>query len=266
MIAVLTAALNGREPLAPLGRALLKAQPSMASVWNAVRAALSADDVGVFLQYAQQVARASSSVARLATGLLLTEPATTRLRLVTLSFSGTVLLTLQTVARRQPVQVSCADGLPGLEGRRLSEQLAASGLAVTHYTDAALAHAITGADAILVGADTISPDWFLNKCGTRMLAAAGAQQGVPVYVVATRDKFLSRAVAARLEVREEFPGEVWTTPPAGVTVRNPYFEPTPLDLVSAVISDLGALGAALVPDACPTVGDDVLLDLLDRPT
>jgi translation initiation factor 2B subunit (eIF-2B alpha/beta/delta family) len=46
-----------------------------------------------------------------------------------------------------------------------------------------------------------------------------------------------------------------------VSVRNRYFERTPLDLVTAVISDLGVLGAALVPDACPTSDDALLLDL-----
>ena len=134
-------------------------------------------------------------------------------------------------------------------------------MAVTHYADAALAQALEGADAVVIGADAVSPDWFLNKSGTRMLAAAAAQQGVPVYVCATRDKLVSRAVAARLSVRDESPSEVWPSPPSGVTVRNRYFEPTPLDLVSAVISDIGVLGAALVPDACHSPHEALLLDL-----
>ena len=38
--------------------------------------------------------------------------------------------------------------------------------------------------------------------------------------------------------------------PAGVTVRNPYFERTPLDIVTAIISDIGVLGTGMVPDVC----------------
>jgi translation initiation factor 2B subunit (eIF-2B alpha/beta/delta family) len=114
---------------------------------------------------------------------------------------------------------------------------------------------------VVVGADAVSPDWFLNKSGTRMLATAAAQQGVPLYVCATRDKFVSRAIAGRLSIRDESPSEIWPAPPAGVTVRNRYFEPTPVDLVSAVISDIGVLGAALVPDACHSPYEALLLGL-----
>jgi hypothetical protein len=49
-------------------------------------------------------------------------------------------------------------------------------------------------------------------------------------------------------------------------VLNRYFEPTPLELVSAVVSDAGVLGAALVADACPVDGDDVLIEMAARPT
>src|SRR6185436_16276155 len=93
-------------------------------------------------------------------------------------------------------------------------------------------------------------EWFLNKSGTRMLAATANQQGTPLYVVASRDKFVNHAVAASLRLREGQAAEIWDGSPAGVTVRNPYFEPTPLDLVTAVISDAGVLGAAVVPEVC----------------
>ncbi len=116
---------------------------------------------------------------------------------------------------------------------------------------------------MLVGADAVAPEWFLNKSGTRMLAAAAAQQGMPVYVVATRDKFVSHAIAARLVVREGAPAEIWGTPPAGVTVRNPYFEPTPLDLVAGIISDIGVLGTGMVPDVCDESQDALTLQALD---
>jgi translation initiation factor 2B subunit (eIF-2B alpha/beta/delta family) len=69
-------------------------------------------------------------------------------------------------------------------------------------------------------------------------------------VTATRDKFIGRGVAARLVSREGAAADIWEAPPAGVTVRNPYFERTPLDLVTAVITDAGVLGAGMVPDVC----------------
>ena len=57
------------------------------------------------------------------------------------------------------------------------------------------------------------------------------------------DRVSSRKLfAARMSVREGAPAEIWETPPPGVVVRNPYFEPTPLDLVASVISDIGVVG------------------------
>jgi translation initiation factor 2B subunit (eIF-2B alpha/beta/delta family) len=264
-LAVLKDARATDEPVRPLAAALLQAQPSMAPIWNAIRAALVAGSPAEFERYVQRPHRAPAAVVRHAAGLLRPDRSDSPLNLVTISASGTVLLALQALAS-PGLHVACAEGRPGLEGRRLAERLAAAGTAVTCYTDAALGQALAGADAVLVGADAVTPDWFFNKSGTRMLAAAAQQQGVPVYVLATRDKFLSRRVAEHLTVREESPAEVWAAPPPGVTVLNRNFEPTPLELVSAVVSDAGVLGAALVADACPVDGDDVLIEVAARPT
>jgi translation initiation factor 2B subunit (eIF-2B alpha/beta/delta family) len=62
-------------------------------------------------------------------------------------------------------------------------------------------------------------------------------------------------------IRDESPDEIWPSPPAGVTVRNRYFERIPLDLIAAVISDLGVLGTGMVPDACASPHEAVLLRL-----
>ncbi len=148
----------------------------MAPMRNAVRAALLATASPDFDRYVQRARRAPDALVRHAVALLGSESPDT-LRLVTISFSATVLRVLESLARRQPIHVSCSDGQPGLEGRRLAERLAAAGIAVTHYTDAALGHAIAGATAVLVGADAVTPDWFLNKTGTRMLAAVAGSAG-----------------------------------------------------------------------------------------
>lgn len=258
---VLTEGLLEGLDLRPIARDLVRGQPSIAPVWNLVGQALaSVDDPSAFAHYLAQLDRAPQILARHAAGMLLLDAGVNALQIVTISFSGTVLLTLRGLGADR-LRVSCAEGQPALEGRRMAQRLAAEGIAVTHYADAALAQALDGADAVVVGADAVSPDWFLNKSGTRMLAAAAAQQGVPCYVCATRDKFVSRAIANRLRIRDESPAEIWPAPPPGITVQNRYFEATPLDLVSAVISDIGVLGAPLVPDACHSPHEALLLDL-----
>lgn len=265
---ILRDALGAAVPIRPLARALIRAQPSMASVWSAVAQALAAErEPARFDRFAQQIAVAPRAVIRHALDALSTgTDATGPLRVVTLSFSRSVAQVLEALHAQRAVHVACSDSRPALEGRRLASRLAAAGIPVTCYTDAALGHALAAADAVLVGADAVSPEWFLNKSGTRMLAAAAGQQGVPVYVIATRDKFVPDAVAARLVVREGAAAEVWESPPGGVTVRNPYFEPTPLDLVTAAISDMGVLGAALIPDACHAMQDAATIAALDELT
>jgi ribose 1,5-bisphosphate isomerase len=265
VIAILRTGLAVGLAMPPLARAVCHAQPSMGSVWNAALEALAADTAPErFERFAQRVARSADALARVAVECLLVDRRTDPLRLVTISFSRSVALVIEAVHRSRPIRVSCSEARPALEGRRLASRLAAAGVPVTCFADAAIAHAVAGADAVIVGADAVSPEWFLNKSGTRMLAAAAAQQGVPVYVVAARDKFVGRAVAARLVIREGAPDEIWEAPPVGIDVRNPYFEATPLDLVASIISDVGSLGAGMVPDVCEAVHDPAILEALAR--
>ena len=105
-------------------------------------------------------------------------------------------------------------------------------------------------EEVLLGADTVSGDWVINKTGSAQLAALAAELDVPVYVVATCDKFVPPGVAAVLQLRHGPVAEVWGRPPHGVKVRNPYFERVPLTLVRAVLSDRGVLDAALVRKRC----------------
>src|SRR5262249_18009640 len=154
----------------------------------------------VFDRFAERVARAPAAIARFAREIF--DEGQSPLRLVTVSFSRTVETVLRSLAERRSLRIACSEGRPALEGRRLATRLAAHGVAVTCFSDAAIGHALASADAVLVGADAVAPEWFLNKSGTRMLAAAAAQQGIPVYVTAARDKFVSRAVARLLQMRE----------------------------------------------------------------
>jgi translation initiation factor 2B subunit (eIF-2B alpha/beta/delta family) len=273
VIAILQEAVRTAQPITYISRALCRAQPTMASVWNAaLQACAPGDEAALRLdRFAERVSRAPAALARFAQ-----ESFAARnhergsgnqdlpLRLVTLSFSGSVVTVLDGLRSVRTLRVSCSESRPALEGRRLASRLAGIGIPVTCFGDAALGHALAAADAVIVGADAVGPEWFLNKSGTRMLAAAAGQQGVPVYVVAARDKFVSHAVGARLVGREGAPAEIWKTPPSGVAVRNPYFEPTPLDLVTAVISDVGILGAAMVPDVCQSTEDECTRQALEE--
>jgi translation initiation factor 2B subunit (eIF-2B alpha/beta/delta family) len=248
-IDILRDAMDARDDVTAAAQAICRAQPAMASVWNAAIAAIAAiDHPERFIQFAERVKRAPTAIARFTIQSLGADRVS--LRIVTLSYSATVLRALETLATRYPPHVACSESRPALEGRKLASRLAAMDIPVTFFSDAAIGQALDAADAVLVGADAVAPTFFLNKSGTRMLATAAGLHGVPVYVVATRDKFISLEIATRLENREGPPAEVWESPPAGVSVRNPYFERIPLDLVSSVITDAGVIGAGSVPEFC----------------
>ena len=265
---ILKDALQSGEPIAPLAVELCRAQPAMGSLWSAAAAAIAAESRPErFDRFASRVGAARKGLLRFAVAAFTHDSPRTPLHLVTLSASQSVVLAIEAVVRHRHLRVSCSESRPALEGRALAAQLATAGIEVTMFADAAIGHALASADAVLVGADAVAPQWFLNKSGTRMLAAAAAQSGIAVYVAATRDKFVGATLAARLHVREGDAAEIWSAPPAGVDIRNPYFETTPLELVTGVITDIGVLGAAMVPDVCEAAMDraavQALLDELD---
>ena len=234
------------ERIAPL---VCRAQPSMGAVWNAVCAALGADDpVRALDRFERETDLAEQAVTRVAATLLSEGDGPSRL--ATCSASGTVARVFVAVGARRSLRVACAEGRPVYEGRAMAAGLAAAGLAVEVYTDAGVGAALGSSDALLLGADAVSGDWVINKMGSAQLAALAAELRVPVYVVATGDKFVPPGVASVLQLRQGPVAEVWDQPPHGVTVRNPYFERVPLTAVRAVLSDGGVLDARLVRTRC----------------
>ena len=243
------ASATGPASLEQISPLLCQAQPSMGAIWNAVCAALEADDpVRTLDRFERETVRAARAVTQVAATLLSTGDGPSRL--ATCSASGTVARVFEAVGARRDLRVVCAEGRPVYEGRAMAAGLAAAGFVVEMYTDAAVGAALGSSDALLLGADAVSGDWVINKAGSAQLAALAFELHVPVYVVATCDKFVPPGVAAVLQLRHGPVAEVWDQPPQGVTVRNPYFERLPLTLVGAVLSDDGVLDAGQVRKRC----------------
>ena len=242
--------------------ALCNAQPAMGSVWNAAAMSVGADGLPRVQRLDQQVRRAPRALARVFADLLLTRnesPGAVAGPLVvaTVSASASVRVCLEALSERIELQVICAEARPLMEGRRLAADLAAAGISTTVCTDAGIGAVIAATgmrlEAVVVGADVVAPRWFVNKCGTRQVIEVAAGLGVPNYVVASRDKFVQGALADEIRPRDGPPEEVWEHPPRGVTVRNPYFERVPVELVANFVTDAGLLGPAAVEDLCRSV-------------
>jgi translation initiation factor 2B subunit (eIF-2B alpha/beta/delta family) len=226
--------------------ALVGAQPHMAPLVNLASrvlvascgAAHPADLFGLAARaadgFSQRAARGVRQAVEQAVSLI--QDGST---VLTHSRSSTVLAALieaRKLGRR--CEVVATESRPVLEGRTLSQELARHGVKVTLIADAAAAAIMDRVDFVLLGADKVTPQSLVNKVGTRMITLAARDAGKPAYSICDTSKF----IAATLVDRDEKSGEeLWPGAPAGVELLNRYFEPTPLDHFTAIITEDGPL-------------------------
>jgi translation initiation factor 2B subunit (eIF-2B alpha/beta/delta family) len=238
-----TAAHRPRE-LGEIAYELCRSQPSMGGLRTAAHLATTRPNpVAELDRLLERVRRAAPAIGKHAASILaLRRPhESSPLRIVTCSSSAAVEAALVSTAHHLPVIAACAESRPALEGRHLAIRLAERGVLVEMYSDAGISQAIKGAEAVLVGADAVGPDSFINKVGTGLLCAHAATQGLSVYVVAGREKFVPADVFDSLELRSGLPEEIWDQPPENVHVFNTYFERVSLSIVTTMITDAGAV-------------------------
>ena len=131
VIGILRDALASGEPPLAVARAVCRAQPAMASVWNAAIEVAASDRPAERLEaFAARVACAPAALARVGAALFQAD-GSGPLRLVTISFSRTVVTLLERIAATGGLRVSCSESRPALEGRRFASRLGASGIAMT---------------------------------------------------------------------------------------------------------------------------------------
>ena len=93
---------------------------------------------------------------------------------------------------------------------------------------------------MVLGADSVRADGsVVNKVGSYPLAVTASSLGVPVYVLCETLKIAAPSFPLTLEEME--PGELLPEPVAGITVRNIYFDRTPAEYISGVVTEEGVL-------------------------
>ncbi|MCK9461994.1 MAG: S-methyl-5-thioribose-1-phosphate isomerase [Proteobacteria bacterium] len=155
------------------------------------------------------------------------------------------------IAMGKRVRVIADETRPLLQGARLTAwELMRDGIDVTLIADVAAASILaSGAiDLVVVGADRIAANGdTANKIGTYGVALAAHADGVPFYVAApwsTVDMACPDGDA--IEIEERAASEVThvlgtRVAPEGVSVRNPAFDVTPFELVTAIITERGVV-------------------------
>ena len=151
------------------------------------------------------------------------------------------------------VEVLADETRPFLQGARLTAwELQQERIPVTLIADGAAGYLMSRGqiDVVIVGADCVAANGDVaNKIGTYMVAVLARRHNIPFYVacpIATIDPKIASGTQIRIEERTSdevlgFGGVHWA--PKGVAVRNPAFDITPADLVSALITERGIVEA-----------------------
>lgn len=235
-----------------VARELVRAQPRMAPLVNLASRFLEAgpQPAQACREFLRRMKASAAKAATRAATLISDGDA-----VLTHSFSSTVLGALRRAAAQgKRVRVIVTESRPVNEGVALARELARVGIPARLIVDAAAASWVRESHLVLVGADAISPEGVVNKIGTAALALAARHSGVPVYAVATADKFVPSGYRLPPEPARD-PHEVLAGDLPGVTVANYYFEVTPLELLTGVITEAGVRTADMLQQrwACPPV-------------
>ena len=147
------------------------------------------------------------------------------------------------------VKVIACETRPLLQGARLTAwELARDGIDVTVITDSTAAHVMRTRkiDAVIVGADRITRDAVFNKIGTYMHAICARHHKIPFYVAAPLSTFDGKNAERDVIIEERGREEVTTMGnrvfvPDNAAVMNFGFDATPMELVTAIITEQGVL-------------------------
>jgi len=171
---------------------------------------------------------------------------------------GTALGIVQAAhAAERPLQVWVDETRPYLQGARLTAwELKQAGVPHTLIPDMAAGPLMARGevDVILVGADRIAANGdTANKIGTYTLAVLAARHGIPFVVCAPLSSVdLGTPDGLAIPIEDRSPTEVTEVrgvriAPEGTDVRNPAFDVTPAELISAIVTEEGALRAPFEP-------------------
>jgi methylthioribose-1-phosphate isomerase len=163
---------------------------------------------------------------------------------------GTALGVIRSAHKRGLAKVYAGETRPWLQGARLTVwELAQDDIAATLIADSASAWLMKSGelDWIIVGADRIAANGDVaNKIGTYSLAVLAKQHGVKVMVVApvsTIDFAMESGEDIEIEQRSqnELLPDCYINKELLISAWNPVFDVTPASLITAIVTEKGAV-------------------------
>jgi len=165
---------------------------------------------------------------------------------------GTALGVIRSAAEAgKKISVIADETRPFLQGARLTAwEMVQENIPVTLITDNMAGHLMAHGeiDAVIVGTDRVAANGDVaNKIGTYMVAVLARRHNIPFYVACPLSTIdMNIASGAEIPIEERAPEEVtgfrdcqWAA--QGVKVRNPAFDVSPAELVTALITEKGVM-------------------------
>ena len=183
--------------------------------------------------------------------------------IVTISYSSMVANSLLLAHKNGcALSVICLESRPSLEGRLLAEALGEGGLEAILAIDASCLSQVRTANLVLCGADSMSAAGVVNKVGTGSLAASAHAFAIPTFVVGDSSKIWPEKLGTpRIPQRD--PAEVWDDAPSSIQVHNTYYELTPWEFFSGVVTERGVADRTAITEIAASIPvDRRLLSLL----
>lgn len=168
---------------------------------------------------------------------------------------GTALGVIRSAVQAgKKISVIADETRPFLQGARLTAwEMVQENIPVTLITDnmAGFMMSRGEVDAVIVGTDRVAANGDVcNKIGTYMVAVLAKRHNIPFYVACPLSTIdMNIASGADIPIEERAAEEVtgyrdyqWAA--QGVSVRNPSFDVTPAELVTALITEKGVIHGA----------------------
>jgi methylthioribose-1-phosphate isomerase len=154
-------------------------------------------------------------------------------------------------SKNKSISVIACETRPYLQGARLTAwECVQEGIPCTLIADNMAGHLMSRGevDVAIVGADRIAANGDVaNKIGTYTVAVLAKRHNIPFYVAAPLSTFDPKiADGSHIQIEERaadeltgYRGTRWA--PEGIAVRNPAFDVTPAELVTAIICEKGVI-------------------------
>ncbi|MBN1408335.1 MAG: hypothetical protein JW956_11120 [Calditrichaceae bacterium] len=158
-------------------------------------------------------------------------------KIMTLSNSTLVRRIFETAYNhKRKFEVYCCKSHPPDEGIQLAETLDKMGIKTTIISDSQIGVFMPEMNLVLVGADRIYDNGFVNKAGTLALCLIAKYYNIPVYLAADTTKILleSERIVKFLSQNTQ---EVYNGNRKKIGIENVYYEKVPIEFVHKVICE-----------------------------